>query len=1761
MNKSYQWMRLSWSLLLVVAGLFALAQPAAAQSGPYGNEWIEPGQQYYKLKVWRDGIYKIDYQYLVAAGITGVDPTRIQLWRRGREVAIYQGGSTTVLDPTTYFEFFGQRNDGKLDAEFYKNPAEQAHQYYSFYTDTAAYFLTYSVGPTGRAGRRMATPVAAGGTPHGWRLQTSLKLENYAYMEAPSPSGITFLPWLQAGEGFISVDWGNGTSSSPVSIGDVIDSLLRAVPPAGVGPAPVLEVGVVGSSATNHTTDIRVVAPGNMVRTVGTITYNNYAVVRPRYPIQRSDIAANGRFEFQIGVNNPNLNRIPKDLFRVSYFSITAPQYNRWFSNRSHVYFRNDSLLGGPATFEVDTIPATVRGFDIHDPWNVQRIEPTAAQTLGQFGRRFVFPSATGQQSRRLLLYDLARTMRPAPARRVQFRNINPAVPNYLIVTHKQLMGPATRSGGGTVPNAAKAYAEYRASAAGGRYDTLMMTSHQLYDQFHYGERSVMAIRHFGLWMAANAPTGQTKYLMLLGKGIGPNEFFGSGNSPLATRTLRIQGERGLDLVPTSTRGISDNFLTSDFRNNDFHSKLPTGRIVAKTPQEVIDYLDKVIVHESPNPLNPAPAAWRKNVLHMSGGANPFEFGEFDGFLNQYKRRAESPCWVGRVVRTYSRTTVGGYTSLPVSINIANELNPGLSLITYFGHGSNTDFALNIGNVTDPSNNYNNQGKYPVMFYNGCAAGQLYVNYPTFGENWLFAANKGSVGMMGETGLSYAYLLHPAQDSMYQRLFNNPSWYGKPIAQVHGEVVKSLQLQVDYQTPEGIEQLLCTTWHGDPVLRMYSPQLPDFQTSNPQLSIAPGPASPVLSAASPNLTLNVGVINPGNFCLRNGDSLRIRVTRTYGTPSRVESTLHRVRQIHQTNATYSLVLPNTGAGIFGNNRFVVELDYGNHEPELDENNNTAEIYYNFLQGGVTLLNPVEFAMVPTNTPRLVAQTNTPNGSERAFEFELDTVPTFTSPGRPMSLRRGAVTAEWTPTLPAAQNGDSLVWYWRVRLQTPLPDEDANWVNSSFRVVPGLLGWSQSHYGQFRRDLRQGIEVDAPSGRWHFTDELKPLQLRTRGGGLPGSAATFTQGTGYGIIADPMAPPFVNNCAVRAPNIMVAVYDRVTLRPKTVAGASLRCGQGTQEFYIFAANPTSAADTLNNINNSAARQGELSTLLNNVPNGDYVALIGMNRVRWASLPASLKSQLATLLGSQLINQLQNGDPLALLAQKNSAGGRLVREVGPSTAGTTPRYDQIISLADTLRTPSTRGRIVSTRIGPAQQWESLSHWVEKDPNTSTSSYTLSLIGINAQGQSTVLNNNVPTAGSLTSYSLASVSAQQYPYLQLELVLQDTVSRLAPQLQEWFVAYQGLPEGVVRRDLISAASYDPARIAAQAAGVGTISFPVKFANVSAINFGTPLKAIVAIHENSGGLPGREVARREITAPRQLMANDTITFQASLNVIGRFGSFIPVVTVNPPGPNALPELNYFNNQLVLASFSVADANLPPVLDVAFDGRRILNGELVSPRPSILIQVNDEDRLRHIRNVSYFTVTLQRQGQNPVPVDLRASNISFSVDSTRGSVARLEYRPGQGQPLADGMYTLRVQVRDPSGTTAGNQEMEVKFEVVNASTITNVFPYPNPVTSKARFVFTVTGQELPRDMKIQIMTVAGRVVREIFMGELGPLHIGNNVTEFAWDGTDQYGDRLANGTYLYRVSLDDSQGQFKQRATAGDKAFKNDWGKLVLMR
>jgi flagellar hook assembly protein FlgD len=79
-------------------------------------------------------------------------------------------------------------------------------------------------------------------------------------------------------------------------------------------------------------------------------------------------------------------------------------------------------------------------------------------------------------------------------------------------------------------------------------------------------------------------------------------------------------------------------------------------------------------------------------------------------------------------------------------------------------------------------------------------------------------------------------------------------------------------------------------------------------------------------------------------------------------------------------------------------------------------------------------------------------------------------------------------------------------------------------------------------------------------------------------------------------------------------------------------------------------------------------------------------------------------------------------------------------------------------------------------------------------------------------------------------------------------------------------------------------------------------------------------------------------------------------------------------------------------------------------------------------------------------------------------------------------------------------------------------------------------------------------------MNVSGTVVREITKHELGDIQIGRNISEFEWNGTDEYGDKLARGVYLYRVIVKIDGQDVEHRESGADQYFTKSFGKMYLL-
>ncbi len=84
-------MRKIFTLLLIVAGF------VAATAQPYNNDWIKHSQTYYKIKVARDGLYRIPKSLLDGLGIGGTQVQNFELWRNGEKVPFYTPVSGGVL--------------------------------------------------------------------------------------------------------------------------------------------------------------------------------------------------------------------------------------------------------------------------------------------------------------------------------------------------------------------------------------------------------------------------------------------------------------------------------------------------------------------------------------------------------------------------------------------------------------------------------------------------------------------------------------------------------------------------------------------------------------------------------------------------------------------------------------------------------------------------------------------------------------------------------------------------------------------------------------------------------------------------------------------------------------------------------------------------------------------------------------------------------------------------------------------------------------------------------------------------------------------------------------------------------------------------------------------------------------------------------------------------------------------------------------------------------------------------------------------------------------------------------------------------------------------------------------------------------------------------------------------------------------------------------------------------------------------------------
>ncbi|HWY11328.1 MAG TPA: C25 family cysteine peptidase, partial [Bacteroidia bacterium] len=1262
----------------------------------------------------------------------------------------------------------------------------------------------------------------------------------------------------------------------------------------------------------------------------------------------------------------------------------------------------------------------------------------------------------------------------------------------FVIISHGSFMAEANN------------YKTYRQTFAGGSHKVILADIDEVRDQFGYGaEQHPLVIRNFCRFLIDSLPS-PPKNLFLIGKGLQHRDLLNPYSWPV-------------NLIPSMGIAPSDNLLTAGLKTNDFVTpEVPVGRLAAKVPSDVSNYLLKVQQHENPVGCPPPDNYdWKKHVLHFAGGTDAAQQAQFESYLNIYKGIIQDTSY-GGIVYDFKKTTTAPI-QITISDSVKNHWAYGVSLVTFFGHGSYVGFDQAI----DDPNSYNNVGKYPLFIANSCYSGNIHTyNITSTSEKFVLANQKGSIAFIAATSLGFVGALHFYTDQIYRGL--SYKYYNKSI----GLSVKNACYQSSLiGDPIQHFTAMDMTLHGDPSIRISPGGLPDYTINNSSVEFD-------TKTKTDSLGITIYTTNLGKAIK---DSIIVRIERTFPNGDSVTIFKNiKAPYLRDTLQFFTAIDFTRGIGL---NKFKVKVDAYSAVTESCENNNSTQGTVDvFIQGGdITPVYPYKYAVIPTtSTITLKASTADPFSGTRNYRMQLDTTDAFTSPLTATLIASSGGVVEWTVSLPFA---DSTVYYWRVTKDSISPQEGYVWKESSFQTITTKHGWGQSHFFQFKNDGYQFVKYKRPLRKFVFENDVMSLFVRT--------------GIIYNI--DPLAILYSLNGSVK--NVWncewngwtLAVFDSVSGKPWVANSAAVTptvgpfgdflCFPSAQQLFTFDFGYNTYNDAVGNIHPTWTK--DLNDFIDAIPPNNKVLAYSAQNHGSSSFSNSLYTAFESF-GSGKIRTLKDTTPLIIFGRKGMKAG-YAHEVEALNSYVP------IQLDDSISTKWNSGFIASEIIGPGYKWNSF-HWKVRSLEAAAGDTTIvKIVGIKANGAMDTLVTF--TQDSLNVLDLKTYAdANVYPYLKLIAFEKDNVFRTSPQLKYWYVLYDEAPECAINPKK----GFKTINDTLQEGDNVTMILPIE--NVGTIPFTDSLVITYWIEDASRVIHNLPQKLKAKPYNPGAVILDTIKVNSYLYP----GNNALWIDVNPPQNTKYQKEQYHFNNIARYAFSVKRDITNPLLDVTFDGVRIMNGDVVSAKPYILINLKDENKFLALNDTSAFVVFIKKPNDLVEQRIYFANGLKFTPAQLPNNSCKIEYNPALVQ---DGKHLLIVQGKDRSRNQSGAIDYRITFDVINKSTITQVVNYPNPFSTSTRFVFNLTGSEVPETFNIQIMTITGKIVKTIMKDELGPLHVGRNITEYAWDGKDDFGDKLANGVYLYKVQTKINGQNIEHQSTELDGYFKKEIGKMVIMR
>lgn len=205
------------------------------------------------------------------------------------------------------------------------------------------------------------------------------------------------------------------------------------------------------------------------------------------------------------------------------------------------------------------------------------------------------------------------------------------------------------------------------------------------------------------------------------------------------------------------------------------------------------------------------------------------------------------------------------------------------------------------------------------------------------------------------------------------------------------------------------------------------------------------------------------------------------------------------------------------------------------------------------------------------------------------------------------------------------------------------------------------------------------------------------------------------------------------------------------------------------------------------------------------------------------------------------------------------------------------------------------------------------------------------------------------------------------------------------------------------------------------------------------------------------------------------------------------------------------------------------PEIEIFFDDETFENSYLVNPDFTLIAKISDQTGLNTTgTGIGHKLEAILNENENNT-IDLTNYFVGDLNSGGKSGVVKYKFTS-----LEPGDYKIKLKAWDVFNNFSSQ---ETQFTVISPEAglaVREVYNYPNPFSSNTTFTFqhNINGTI---NVRIKIYTIAGRLIREIEEHDLLDKFVRIN-----WDGRDEDGNSIANGTYLYKLLVESSDGNYK---------------------